>query len=783
MPEPSSLSARIADALTSRPKTALVAILVLSTICGVFASGVQFEPGTKKYWVRDSPTIGEHDLVAEHFVNDKVIYITYETDDIFSYRALVVIRELGEEILKIKNPIPDSEDEFAVEKVTSLTTVEDVFGSEMAFRTKPLVPDVIPTDRAALDEIRQRALKNTVIRENLLNEATNAGMVRARTLNEFEDAEIVATIAAIYDIVASLEAENDWIRFHLNGFEVQEYATVTNLVGDFMRFIPGVMVVMALMVFVFVRKVRGVLVVFVAMALALVGAIGVLVAVDGTVHIIMALVPIVISSVTTAIFLHLLSELRKNADAHGEDMSPRLTLRQLLAPTAIASTTTAVGFASITVTTQLIGLAEFGYTVGGGILLAFVLSVLVFVWATAAGRVSSLVGKDSLAISDGSARLLDRFADWVIRRRYSCLAGSLLVSAVFVGGIPQIIVDPVVIEYFDEDAPVRIATRVTDSQIGGSNILVASVKHTDQGRFLDPIELKKIKGLGEYMKSDLGANHVTTAADYIELMNRGFFDEDDAYLAIPETKEQIAQLVLLNGDLTFDEYMDEGHGWVRVVGRFVEHSAQRILERNNKLKAYLMASFPESAGYQVFTGGREKLHSETAMVIIQEQIVSLTIALFLIFGLLWFYFRSTTSLLVAIPCNLIPVAASLGFLGWTGVRLDVGTVLIAASTLGIAVDDTVHFITHLRTRLFEHGDLERGIRETLAVKGPAIAWTTIVLTLGFSVLLISSFELLRSVGYIFIVGILVAGAADLIFLPSLLLILRTRLGTKTANTA
>jgi hypothetical protein len=164
--------------------------------------------------------------------------------------------------------------------------------------------------------------------------------------------------------------------------------------------------------------------------------------------------------------------------------------------------------------------------------------------------------------------------------------------------------------------------------------------------------------------------------------------------------------------------------------------------------------------------------------LVHSQATGLLVASALIFGLMFLMFRSLRTGLVSLAPNLLPIATNLGLMGWLGIRLDASTVMISTVALGIAVDDTVHFLQHLRARLGVHGDLERAVRETFHTKGPAIIWTSIVISLGFCVVLVSSFSPTRNFGLLICVAMLAALLADLVLLPALLLCLRTRLGVR-----
>ncbi|MBW2732652.1 MAG: MMPL family transporter [Deltaproteobacteria bacterium] len=145
--------------------------------------------------------------------------------------------------------------------------------------------------------------------------------------------------------------------------------------------------------------------------------------------------------------------------------------------------------------------------------------------------------------------------------------------------------------------------------------------------------------------------------------------------------------------------------------------------------------------------------------------------------LLILLFRSLSAGLIAMVPNLLPVITGLGLMGWLGISLDASTVMIATIALGVAVDDTVHFMQHYRRSLHAESSPSQAIRETLRLKGPAIVWTSVVITGGFSVLITSKFLATRHFGLLICAAMVVALLGDLLLLPALL----ARVGAKSPH--
>jgi predicted RND superfamily exporter protein len=271
--------------------------------------------------------------------------------------------------------------------------------------------------------------------------------------------------------------------------------------------------------------------------------------------------------------------------------------------------------------------------------------------------------------------------------------------------------------------------------------------------------------------------------DFIELMHRGFYSEDPKQLRIPDTREQVAQLLLISPDDNVNDYVDPSYQWVRVEARLKEQSTAALDKLYLRLAAYLAEHFPASQGYRAETTGRLRLWVLSTLDIIGSQTNSLTLSFLLIFGPLFLFFRSVKAGLFTIPSNIFPVALVLGFMGWANIPVGISTSMMSSIILGIVVDDTTHFIQYLRTRLAEHGDLEMGLRETLRTKGVGMSWTAAIVAMGFGVMVLSDFLPTRVFGWLTAASMFAGIIGELLVLPPLLLVVGSRLGVRFTRRA
>lgn len=773
-----SLSSSLADFLYDRPRLVagvLAAVVLVSVGALPF---LKVRMGWDPFYDRDTPQQAVMNEVRAQFANDDLVYVAYEADDTFSAPVLSELRRVGQVISSLQVKGAGGAPIAAVAEVTSLATVKDLLGEDANFRTVALVPDPVPAEPVALDRIRARARRNPVIRENLLGHDDRVGAFVVRlspSLTDLQNSEAVERIRAV--LAEGRAKAPQPSAYHPAGKSVLISDIGRTTVLDVLKFIPAIYAVIVVLLALFLRRWWGLLLALTNVTLCFLAGMACLTAIGGAINDLSSVMPsiVMILSVTTAI--HFLSEYAKHARDGGQETAPRLVLRELLAPSWMAALTTAVGFASLA-TSAIPALREFGIALALAVLVSFVVSFSLMVLATRWKAAEAYVSPRGIAQSPAFEGWIRAYSDLVIRHRWAFLVASVVVVTLGGLGVTRLKVDTNHLEYFDDTSPLRKANAFIEDRLGGTSVLVVSIRTDEAERFTRPEELKKVEALERFLVDDLKADSVVSPVDFIKLMHRAFLGDDEAQFRLPDTSDQVAQLLVLNGDPLFAQYLDPSHRWVRLTLRSREHTISRLAAQYAAIDAYLATHFPASEGYRAAGTGENRLIVTLVTSIVDSQISSLGTSFLLIFLPIFLLFRSIRAGLFSIPSNIFPVVLTLGVMGWLGIPLNIATVMISSMTLGIAVDDTLHFIQHLRLRLTVHGELERALRETFLMKGVGVLWTGLVISLGFGVLLLSSFSPTRHFGALAALAMVTGIVAELFLLPPLLLVTGTRLGTK-----
>ena len=772
--QPQDFPERLAGWLYTHPWSVGGMLAGLLLASAVTLPHLKMESGTEPFFDRGSPLQAELDEVNAHFVNDELLYVGYRTDDVFSRASLEQVRALSDALQRLQLPGYEAE-ASPVEKVTSLTHVKDLVGDSEGFRTLPLVPETTPEEPAVLAALRERARRNPLIRGRLLSDVSpSVGALSVRLVNGLDDARKAALVAEVRRLLAQ-EEERHPTRFFLTGGPVVEADTAHSMRVDLERFIPLVYALAVALLWAFSRRLPGVLLAVANVTGCLLVGMASLTWVGGSINNLSTLLPPVMMVLSVANVIHFLSEWARNAREETPERAPVRTLAELMVPVFMCDVTTAVGFGSLAVSPTP-AVREFGLAAALAVMLSMGVSFLLLPLAARLRPASWYIRREP---SRGPGRLdawMAAYVRWMFRHPRWLAAAAVALSLVAGVGMTRLKVDENNLEQFREETLLRQHTRFVEDHLGGTTQLIVSIRAAEPERFLEPAELRKLEALDTFLKQEVGADHVTSLVDHVKLLHREFEEGRPESFRIPDTREQVAQLLQLDGDDSLGESVDASYQWVRGVARVKEHGSSRLQGLYGRVSAYLQEHFPASEGYRAVATGQGRLWVEMTDNIIGSQINSLGLSFLLIFGPIFLVFRSVRAGLFTIPSNLFPIACVLGWMGWAGIPLSLSTTMASPIVLGIAVDDTIHFIQYMRERLRAHGDPERALEETLSTKGLGAFWIALVIGLGMLVVVVSNFNPTRNFGLLTALAMLAGLVGELLLLGPLILVTRSRLG-------
>ena len=502
-----------------------------------------------------------------------------------------------------------------------------------------------------------------------------------------------------------------------------------------------------------------------------------------------------ILAVGTADCVHVLSAYllyRQDGNEHSDAM--RQAYRKTGLPIFLTTITTMAGMSALMVS-DIPQIGTFGLNSALGVLVAFIftlflLPVLLDIWhpfnRKAAERLVKRQEKNGDSVNVVQT-FLDRIPKFVYRWKFAIIVLYTCVFGLFVYGTTNVKIDSNLVELAKEGSEIRVTYDLVDEQMMGAQNLEVMLNLGEADALKNPRVLNAIKDFQHFIVQTYPDYVVKTfsLSDFVEDTNKVMHEGDEVYKRIPKDERLAAQLLYLfdsantsdRRNIVSDDY-SQSHISIQLKNKgsyeYTEFFEQIQLDLNRFFEP-LRSEYPD---LKVSVTGALSLMMELIDHISWTQIKSFAFALVIITCLMMFSLGSIQAGLISMVPNILPAFFTFGVMGLMGIPLDTDTLIIAPLIIGIAVDDTIHFIAHYRSAWFEYGDVDKALASTISEVGQAVTFTTLILGIGFSMLAFSDYMGLAKTGIFGSLSIVVALSSDLLLLPALIKWLKPDLGRK-----
>ncbi|MDP2284924.1 MAG: MMPL family transporter [Pseudohongiella sp.] len=398
-----------------------------------------------------------------------------------------------------------------------------------------------------------------------------------------------------------------------------------------------------------------------------------------------------------------------------------------------------------------------------------------------------LTGLITLAVLRWQSNILAACPDWAQRRTGTLLGVFALIFGASVYGTSLVKIDSNVAELARETSAPRIAYNMVDEHMAGAQTISVMIDTGASDGLLEPVVLKAMEALQDVVAERYATqiSRTFSLANIVKDTNQVMNQDDPAFYRIPDDAVTVSQLMYLfnsanpeerrslvsddfsRSHITLNSYNAGSYEYQHVISELDAEIA--------RIFAPVSAMFPD---LQVTVTGSVPMMMRAMDEIAQSQYSSLLLALAVISAIMIITLGSVQAGLISIIPNLIPALMTFGLMGLLGISLDVDTLLIAPVIIGIAVDDTIHFMTSYRLELIKTRSMPQALKNTVQDVGRAVMFTTMILGLGFAILGFSEYLGIAKVGIFGGLAILMALLCDLFLLPALIIKLQPRFGIK-----
>ena len=783
------------DWLYDNATKAILIIVLFVAALGSQLPTLKMDTSTEGFLHKTNPMRIEYDVFRDQFGRDEKLMIAVKTDSIFN---LGFLKKLDSFHSALEDELPH------IKGVDSLINARNTFGIEGELIVEPLIDD-LPETQEDLSRLRSTITNNSFYKNLLYSEDftmttvtidtqtySNVGAISEDVNIDFDeyldfDAEVQVNQSASRLYLS--DAENDEIiletqqimeRFNDDNFEIYLSGSAAiagifkqALMNDAVVFISLMMAMIMIVLFALFRRISGVFLPLICVGLTLITTVSLMAVFSAPFTMATQIMPTFLLAVVTSAAIHLLAIFYKDLL---RTKDKKASLRYAMGHSGLAivmtSLTTAAGLWSFSFS-GVAPVADLGVFASSGVLVGL-LFTLVFLPALIAK--TNFAHLEQKADVEGNT-LMDRALLGISKvgtgrpKLIVAISAILIIFAAVVA--TQLRFSHFPLQWLPEDNFARIATETVDENLGGALTLEVIIDTGKTNGLYNPELLRKIDDVSENIDSITSGNmfvgKVISFIDIIKETNKALNENREEYYSIPDNPDLIAQEFLLfessgNGDL--NSLVDANYSKARLTLKtpFIDSLEAKIFI--DRAQTYLDKEFGALASVS-FTGigalmtvtFEEAIYSSATSYILAFSLI--TVLMVLLIGNL------KIGLISMIP-NILPIIFLSTIMVIFKMPLDMFTLLIGAIALGLAVDDTVHFMHNFRRYELQYNDVDKAVRLTLMGTGRAITLTSIVLALGFLVLTFSQMNNMFDFGVLTACAILVALVADFFLMPAIM---------------
>jgi predicted RND superfamily exporter protein len=705
------------------------------------------------------------DQFEEIFGNDQYIGILVENEELFTCEKLMLLRELHEELL---DSVP------FLERVTSLNDLEFTVGTEYGMSVEQLIPDVIPQDQAEIDQIRDQLFRKHNLRSRLVSSDASQTWISIKFLpfpDDWQEQTGQSPEELVGKTVLSVIGQEKYAELNPKaaGMPVINYQKRVYFEKESARVMGTAVFIAILILALALRSFWGVIIpLFSAISSILIvyGVTGFLgVPIDNMV----LTFPFLIGfAVSIAYSIHLFSFFKRHFRQHGH--------RKAAIIHSFGEVGWAVMFTALTTVTALLSalfipvktVRFMGLSTAGVVVATFLVVMVLTPVLLSFGKNRKPDKKKVLQKHTRMERGLQNMGTWILDHPRKILISYLLVTVVLIIGTTRVKVDTDPRKSLGLKIPyVQNLFHLAQTELGTLYSYDVMIELPEAGMAKEPEVLKKLEALEETAQASYLTKKTQSILDVIKDMNQVLNADDPAFYRLPEERNLVAQLLLLyeNAGGTESEYwVDYDYKYLRLSVFLEDMKISEMKDAFTEITTEADHLFPDS---EVMVVGTIPQFMKMIQYVTKGQVVSFGIAMLVIAGLMMIVFGSVKTGLIALIPNVTPALMIGGIMGFFDIPLDYSTVLIMPMILGLAVDDTIHFINHSRLEFMRTRNYRESIIKSMRSVGVALIFTTLVLSGNFLSYMTSEVRFYFFLGVLAIAGMLSALLADFFVTPQL----------------
>lgn len=740
----------------------LVLIIGLALLAGYGMKDLQFRSDYRMFFSEDNPQLTALENLQKTYTKDDnvLLVLTPAKGDVFTSETLKIARQLTIDLWQ--TPYSTRVDSL-VNFQYSHANGDEVIVEDLVDNAEQLTPEDLARIKAYA--LQEPLLVNRLVSPNAKVMGFNVVILRPGINQDSETAEVTRYVRKLAD---SLRTNHPDLDVRITGAILMDTAFAESSELDMRTLTPAMFIIIAVALWFFLRSLWGMVTVLAMMTLSVIATVGM----AGWLGIAFSPssipAPTILLTLVVANSIHLLTSFYKSVN---EGMEPfqaiGVSMSKNIKAILFCNLSTAVGFLTMNFSDSP-PFHDLGNITAMGVVITFFLT---FFLQPVLMALLPVKGNPKWGSNEG----WKKFARFVIQYRHLCFFGMMSAVAALATGISLNTLDDEYVKYFDPSVEFRRDTDYASQHLTGIYRIDYSLENGNQSGISEPNFIAKVDAFVQWYRQQPEVIHVFAITDIFKRLNQNMHGDDSAWYRLPETAEMSAQFLLLYEmslpyGLDLNDRINVSKSATRVSVTLHSISSQQVLDLETRAQAWLKENAPDFIGHE--GTGITLLFAHIGQRNIVSMISGVLLAIGIISLMLIVVLRSTTLGLLSLIPNIIPAVMVFGLWGMLVGQIGMTSSVVVAMTLGILVDDTVHFLTQYQYARDQKGFLpEAALEYAFSQVGNALWITSFILILGFSIFAISSFKINQEMGMlttmIFALGLL----ADFLLLPPILLFL------------
>ena len=778
----------------------IVVVLALLIAMATQMRHLTVDTSTEGFLHKSDPLRIQYDKFRDQFGRDEKVLIAIQSDNIFTLKFINKLNKLHKEL---ENNLPYIKD------VDSLINARNTRGTLDALIVDDLFEDM-PKDKKALEFKKRLAMENPLFKDLIIDKDgtittivittqtyTTLGkdgkpLPKAQEEDEFGDDELDDTANTSNEPKEYLsDWENSQIvkktneivkKYQSDDFDILVSGTAvinaelkSSMTKDMQKFIKFVLLVMAILLAIMFKRVSGVVLPLLIVAFTIVSALSLMAIFGAPITVVTQILPSFLLAVTVGATIHLLAIFYKDFNLNKDK---KASLRYAMGHSGLAivmtSLTTAAGLWSFSFS-ELAPVADLGKFASAGVIigLIFTLVLLPALLSLIKLKPKEIVVQDDEEVHTFMDRLLVKIANISVTYPKQIIAITSILIFISLAVASQLRFSHKPIVWFAKDHPVRMATNIVDDKLKGSVTIEIVIDTKKENGLYEPDMLNKIDAFSKdilKIKTDkYFIGKTLSIVDIVKETNKALNENKKEFYTIPTDKNLIAQELLLfenSGSDDLEDFVDSQFKKARITVKVPYIDSIDYIDMLKQINEKVDQYFKGSA--DVTVTGISNLLSRIMEASIHSSAISYILALVLITLMMLVLIGHIKIGLISMIPNISPILVMTTVMVIFDMPLDMFTMLIGAIAIGLAVDDTVHFMHNFRRYELKYNDVDKAVRLTLLTTGRAMIVTTIVLTFGFFVFMFASMSNIFNFGLLTGIAIVIAVLADFFLVPALM---------------